>query len=303
MAGDIGVVFDRPVFPRDRPFLRRATERLDPGIRGAFGLGVDDRRGEDATVNLQEIMMKSFTYRTLAYTLAFAGTTAAAQAQVSQQGSPQPQGAQQRAVPQQSRAAQAAPPANAVAMVNGEAITRSEVQSALDAQRKQAGQQPGQTDPAAAQQIRQQVMNTLVESRLVEQHLMEQGPEVPGEEVQAVIDRYKQQFQEQGVPFQQFLASSGYTKAGLEKRIKGSLSWQKYQQQEVTDKKLQQHFAANQDRFPADNFEEAKPLVAQSYAGQLWQQIVKEELPDAEIKMVKPRQPATRRRLPNADAQ
>lgn len=238
--------------------------------------------------------MKCFTHRTLAWTLAFVGTAAVAQAQFEQPGTAQQQTAQRQQA--------GAPPKDAIATVNGEAITASEMQSALDAQMKQAGQ-AGQADPNAAQQIRQQVMNTLVESRLVEQYLREQGPKVAGEEVQAVIDRYKQQFQSQGVPFEQFLASSGYTKAGLEKRIKGSLAWQKYQEKEATDEKLQQHFAENQGRFPAENFEQAKPLVAQSYASELWQGIVKEKLPDAEIEMVKQGQPSAQQSLPNTAPQ
>lgn len=243
--------------------------------------------------------MKCFTHRTLAWTLTFIGTVAVAQAQFEQQGTAQPGTAQQQtARPQQAEG----PPKNAIATVNGEAITASEVQSALDAQMQQAAQ-AGQVDPNAAQQIRQQVMNTLVESRLVEQYLREQGPQVAGKEVQAVIDRYKEQFQSQGVPFEQFLASSGYTKSGLEKRIKGSLAWQKYQQKEATDAKLQQHFAENQERFPADDFEQAKPLVAQSYASELWQEIVKEKLPEAEIEMVNQSQPGAQQSLPNTAPQ
>lgn len=239
--------------------------------------------------------MKCFTYRTLAWTLAFAGTTAVAQAQVQQQGSAQ----QQQAAQAQSRTLQAAPQKETIATVNGEAITASEMQSALKAQMQRAETD----DPAAAPKIRQQVMNTLVESRLVEQYLREQGPKVAGEEVQEVVDRYKQQFQSQGVPFEQFLASSGYTKPEFEKRIKGSLAWQKYQQQEATEEKLQRHFAENQERFPVDNFEQAKPLVAQSFAGELWQNIVKEKLPEAEIEVAKQPQPEGQRRLPNTEGQ
>lgn len=174
-----------------------------------------------------------------------------------------------------------APPTQAVAVVNDEPITKTEFQTALQARLRQGGGD----DPGAVQKAQQEVIRGLVESRLVEQHLIKKGPQVPPQEVKAVIDQYKEQMQAQGVGFQQFLQSSGYTEDALQRRIQGSLAWQKYQQKEMTEEKLQQHFAENEDRFPANDFEQAKPMVQQSYANTLWAQIVETARPDAEIEV------------------
>lgn len=232
--------------------------------------------------------------RALAYSLAFVGTATLAQAQFPQQEDAQPQ----QEAPSAGAAGalqQESPEKNAVAIVNDEPITETEYKSALDAQLKQVEQ----TDPSVVQALQGQVMKSLVESRLVEQHLLSKGPDVADQEVQAVIDSYKEQFKEQGIPFEQFLADSGYTKSSLEKRVKGSLAWQKYQEEKVTEEDLQAHFAENQEQFPVDDFEQAKPLVAQSYAGELWAEIVEEEEPKAEIRIVQSEQPQAEPQSPN----
>src|SRR5690606_31549041 len=141
------------------------------------------------------------------------------------------------------------PAANAVAMVNGDAITQPEFRSAVDAQMKQVDQ----NDPQAQQKVRQQVLSSLIESRLVEQHMISNGPDVPPQEVEATIGQYKQQLQGQGVSFDEFLQARGYTEASLTKRVKGSLAWQKHQQQEMTEQKLKEHFEKNQSRFPVED--------------------------------------------------
>lgn len=176
----------------------------------------------------------------------------------------------------------AAPAAKAVAVVNNEPITETEFRTALEnhLQRTGAG-----NDPNAVREAQQQVMSGLVESRLVEQHLISKGPEVPPQEVRQVIDRYKQQMEAQGVGFQQFLRNTGYDERTLQRRIQGSLAWQKYQEREVTEENLQQHFRENQERFAADEFEQAKPLVQQSYVNTLWTDIVEQAKPQAKIEM------------------
>lgn len=176
----------------------------------------------------------------------------------------------------------AEPAAKAVAVVNNEPITETEFRTALENHLKRTG---AGNDPEAIREAQQQVMSGLVESRLVEQHLISKGPEVPPQEVRQVIDQYKQQMEAQGVGFQQFLRSTGYDERTLQRRIQGSLAWQKYQEQEVTEDNLQQHFRENQERFAADEFEQAKPLVQQSYVNTLWADIVEEAKPQAKIQM------------------
>ncbi len=223
------------------------------------------------TIQPARVMRSVAVLAASAATLGFSGVASAqfeAPGGQAQQGQAQQQPAQ-------------APPTEAVAVVNDEPITKTEFQTALEARLRQGGG----NDPAAVQQAQKEVIEGLVESRLVEQHLIKKGPEVPPQEVKAVIDQYKEQMQAQGVGFDQFLQSSGYTEDALQRRIEGSLAWQKFQEQEMTEDKLQQHFTENEDRFPADDFEQAKPMVQQSYANTLWAKIVETARPQAEIEV------------------
>lgn len=229
-----------------------------------------------------------------ACSLALCGLTAITQAQSPQQSPPssQAQPPRQQAQPQQpaqpgspfGAGARPQPARQVVAMVNGQPITRSELKSAVEPQLKNVDPD----DPKMVQQIRQQVLNSLIEGRLVEQHLISNGPKISDQEVKAVIGGYKRQIESQGVPFDQFLRSKGYTQSGLEQRVKGSLAWQKYQQQEVTEEKLQRYFADHQAQFQTDDFVQARPQVTQSYVGQLWTDIVRKAQPNAEVKTVAP---------------
>lgn len=202
-------------------------------------------------------------------------------AQQQQQAQQQPPGQPPGQAPGQQ------PQQQIVAKVNGDAITMHEYASALEPQLQRANP----ADPNVAQQIRQQVMSGLIESRLVEQYLIKEGPDVTQEEVSGVIDRYKQQVESQGVAFDQFMESKGYTEKDLNRRVQGSLAWQKFQQQHLTDDNLQEHFESNQQLFQAEHLEEVKNQVAQSYVNELWGQIVQETKPKAEIEVVQPQQP------------
>jgi hypothetical protein len=234
--------------------------------------------------------MRSLVTNSIAWSAAVLGLAVMAHAQFDQPGSSQPQqssppasGAAQ--LPGQSPQQQQ-PAANAVAMVNGDAITQPEFRSALEAQMKQVDQ----NDPHAQQKVRQQVLSSLIESRLVEQYMISKGPDVPKQEVEATIGQYKQQLQGQGVSFDEFLQARGYTEDSLTRRVQGSLAWQKHQQQQMTEDKLKEHFEENQSRFPVEDFEAAKPLVAQSFVSEMWTDIVAEVRSDADIRIVE--QPA-----------
>lgn len=241
--------------------------------------------------------MRSLVSSLFAWAAAVLGLAVIAHAQFGQpdSGQTQPQTQQQPSSPAAGNAQrpgetqQQQPAANAVAMVNGDAITRPEYRVALEAQM----QQVDQSDPNAQKQARQQVLSSLIESRLVEQHMIENGPDVPQQEVDATIGQYKQQLQGQGVSFEEFLQARGYTEASLTRRVQGSLAWQKHQQQQMTEDKLKQHFEQNQSRFPVEDFEAAKPLVAQSFVSEMWTEIVQQAKPNAQIRIVQePGQPA-----------
>ncbi len=192
----------------------------------------------------------------------------------------QPQPPQQpQPVPHQP----AAPPQDVVATVNDEPITRAELDAKVQEQA-----QGRQLDPQAAEQLRKQALNLLIESRLIEEYVLEEGPDVEPEEVQSTIRRVEQQLAQQNVDLQQFLAMQGYTEDTFTKRIEGSLAWQKYQQQQMTPNALEAFFQQNADHFRADSFEEAQQEVVQAYATSLWRGIVRQMQPEADIEIAGP---------------
>lgn len=165
-----------------------------------------------------------------------------------------------------------------VATVNGEAITRNEIHAALEPQ-----VQGRQVEPEQLEQLRNRVLDDLITSRLLEQYAIDQGPDVEKQEVEEVLARAKEQIEAQGIEFDQFLVSRGYTHASVKDRIKGSIAWQKFQQQQLTEENLQQHYAAHRDRFQGEEYEAVRNRLAQSYLQQLRNEIVQRTLPNAEI--------------------
>jgi len=209
-----------------------------------------------------------------------------------QQQPAQPQ--QQVAQPQQQPAQpQQQPELNVVVTVNGDPITREEVQATLQPQL-----QSRKVDPQTAQQMQKQVIDNLIEGRLVEQYVLETGPDVEQQEVKAAVDRLKEQLAAQNVSLDQFLVSRGQTPESFHDRIKGSLAWQKFQQQQLTDENLERYFRERQQQFNAESFEEARQEVSNAYVGQLWQQIISQMKPKAEIRVAPAAQPSPKPREP-----
>jgi len=215
--------------------------------------------------------------------VALLGASVAAQAQF---GSPQ-NGQSQGTTRQQPRAVQpglnsstATPASRVVAKVNGDRITDKELQVAVQ-QQKQSGQVPAEALP----QLRTKVLNRLVESRLVEQHVRNSGPKVASDEVESVVTNFERQLQSQGLKLQDYLTSRGLSERGFQKRIHGSLAWQKYQQRQLTEENLQQHLQRNQAQFGTTELARVRNEVVRSYVGQLWQEIVRTEKPKAKIEV------------------
>lgn len=204
-----------------------------------------------------------------------------ADAQVPQQQQVQPQGQGLQA----QLGAEQRP--DVIATVNGDPITKTELDVTFQAQLQgmQTQLKGGELDAEAAEKLREQAFGKLVESRLVEQYVTEEGPEVEEQEVEKILNGAQEQVKAQGMKFDEFLASRGHTPKSFERRIEGSLAWEKYQQQEMTEEKLRQHFEQNKEQFPVQEYEQARPWVVQSYASQLWTAIVREAGKDAEVEM------------------
>lgn len=187
--------------------------------------------------------------------------------------------------PQQSRQSQEPSlGGQVVAVVNGDKITQKELQANL--QSRLRGQQP---DPQQMQKLQQQVLESLVESRLVEQYVLDKGPGADPKEVDQMMQRFQRQLQSRDMSLEEFLKTRGQTKKQFRKRIAGSIAWRKFQQKQMSPKKLRTFFQNNQKDFQADSFEQARQKVRQAYTAKLWNDIVQTMKPDAEIKMAKPR--------------
>lgn len=215
-------------------------------------------------------------------------SASALQAQPPQAPRPQPfQQAPQQAQPQ--------PKQDVVATVNGEPITKTQLEATL-----QSNLQGKQVDPQTAEKFKKQVLNQMIEGRLIEQHVAKKGPEVKPEEVESVVTRVKQQLQAQDVSFDQYLTARGLTENSFKKRIKGSLGWRKYQQENVKPENLREFFKNNPNKFQAEKFEEAQQQVAQVYVASLWENIVQQQKPKAEIKILNDGSPNPQQRRPAA---
>jgi hypothetical protein len=216
------------------------------------------------------------------------------------QNSPPPPQTQNRQPNQPGQAPPAArevqtPRAEVVALVNGDPITKPEFQEQL-----QRNQQNGQPAPGAEGAIQKQVLDSLIESRLVEQYVIESDEiEVEPEQIDSVVSRVKSQLDAQQVEFDAYLASRGYDEKVFRRRIEGSLGWQLYQQQHLQLDKLEAFYNANQNQFQAESFEDAQQQVVQAYASSLWSNIVREQKPKAEIKLVDSSLKAAPQRQPN----
>lgn len=239
---------------------------------------------------LKEIVMqRSFKPFSCAL-MVFLGASTVAQAQFDSPSTGQPQsGSAGQSFANQSPSGESpsSPAQRVVAMVNGDQITDLELQAAVQQQA-----QSGQVPPEALPQVRNQTLHRLVESRLVEQHVRNAGPQVSPDEIQSVIHTYEQQLQSQGLDLQEYLASRGFTERSFQQRIHGSLAWQKYQQDKLTEENLQQHLEQNQAQFGSTELAQVRNEVIRSYVGQLWKEIVEAEAAKAKIEMLEAEQPS-----------
>ena len=145
-----------------------------------------------------------------------------------------------------------------------------------------------QVDAEARQTLQERVLTSLIDSRLVEQQLRKEGPDVSAQEVETVVEQIKGQSAAQGSSLDQVLQSTGLSEKDFEKRIEGSLAWQKYQRQAITEPSLQEYYEQNQGQFGEQPFEQVRPQVAQSYASGLWKSLADKARPDAKIEVVAP---------------
>lgn len=224
------------------------------------------------------------TFAWMSFALVAGPLTALAQFPESQ-SAPPPQQQQQQQQPRQPQALEGSPrpsPVNdVVATVNGDPITQGEVRATLEPQL-----QGREVDPQVVQRMQQQVVETLVESRLVEQYVAKNGPSVSPEEVKGIMEQIERELAAQQIQLPQFLASRGHTMESFQKRLEGSVAWQKFQQEQLSDENLARYFQQNQERFQVEQLDDARQEVANAYLDELWQSIIGQMKPEAEVQQV-----------------
>lgn len=141
-----------------------------------------------------------------------------------------------------------------VAVVNGEAILESEVQAGMRSLGGADSGAPSAPDDAApteapAAGLRDQVVEMIIGSRLIEQFVAQQQIAVEPKEVEDFLARLRENAEQQGGSFAEFLQAQGQTEESLRRRVTGMLGWQKYVQSRATDEVLQDYFQKNQRHF------------------------------------------------------
>lgn len=139
---------------------------------------------------------------------------------------------------------QAAPPKTEkiAAVVNGESIPESEITSAV--QRQLHGRTIA---PEQAKQLRQMVLQMIIDGRLLDQYLADKKIQVDPKAVDAVIDQYKKQIAGSGMPFEDVLKRQGLSEQALRARVAKQLAFQNFAESSLTDKALQDYFNAHKE--------------------------------------------------------
>lgn len=139
----------------------------------------------------------------------------------------------------------AQPPQSApAATVNGEPISEAEVQSRLQMQLQ------GQNVTAEMMdQVRQQVLESLIDTRLVEQYALENSPEVDAKIFEGVLANVRQQLEGQGTTLSQYLQTRGQDEDSFRRQIQASIAWQQLLAEETSPEKLKAYFSENKEQF------------------------------------------------------
>ncbi len=141
--------------------------------------------------------------------------------------------------------AQAPLPASTVAAtVNSEPITLAELDGALNANLPQIP-----LTAAQKKQLRASLLYDLIDDRLVKQFLSKNGPKVDPEELEAQLKAFTAQLQMEHQTLAEYLKKSGLTESQLRADWTAAIQLTNYVQQQATDDKLREYYAANRDHF------------------------------------------------------
>jgi peptidyl-prolyl cis-trans isomerase C len=132
-------------------------------------------------------------------------------------------------------AAETPPPEGTLAQVNGVAITKGELDMELNRVKKQAQMKQSPIAPSDLQQIREELLDTLINRELLYQESIKKGYEIQPAELDSEFETIKARFaNQQG--FQQALNDMNISEAGFKQQVKKGLSIQKLLGKEIYEK-------------------------------------------------------------------
>ncbi|MEX0672682.1 MAG: SurA N-terminal domain-containing protein [Candidatus Paceibacterota bacterium] len=190
-----------------------------------------------------------------------------------------------------------ADPSAAVAVVNGEEITRAEYDAQLQ-NVEQSFQAQGQT---VTDEIRQQLLNSLIERELIVQYAQENNITASSEDVDEQYERFSSQFGDEE-EFNSFLESQSVTEAEVREDIEKQLVVQAVLEAqaegaglgEVSDEDVQARYdelvAGTGEGQEAPELSEVEPQVRaqleQEQQGEVYEAFVAELRQDADIEVL-----------------
>ncbi len=159
----------------------------------------------------------------------------------------------------QQPAPKQAPPAatdKVVAVVNGQNILDSEVTQTIQRQLR------GRTlSYQQEKQLREQVLQMLINTRLVEQFLAAKKIQADPKAVDEALKQIKERVGASGFSFDEALKRQGLTEATLKQRLAGELAFQKYADSAVTDRDVTDYFNANKADLGGDEVRASHILI------------------------------------------
>ena len=149
-----------------------------------------------------------------------------------------------------------AAPGKVAALVNGESIMESEVAGAV---RRQLRGQPAKAD--MTKRLRDEAIQFLIDSRLMDQFLQRKKIVADPSQLEAVVQDIKRKVTAQGATFDDLLRQQGASETAFRQRIAGQLAFEKYAGLQLTEKPMQDYFAAHKARFDGSEVQASHLLL------------------------------------------
>lgn len=197
-----------------------------------------------------------------------------------------------------------------MAVVNGEEIPRSEFDMHME-QAKEMFQQQGmdlEEDEELRQQVKDDIINHLIEQTLISQEVERRDIEVSQEEVDEVFSQFKEQFSDE--EFEEFLAQSGLDADEAYERIKQDLETQALIEDiisddppeiEVTEEEVEEAYEQQKQMYEAQegvdeipSLEDLRPQIEaqledqklQQHHGEVLEKLIEDLKEDIEIEIL-----------------